>query len=78
MYFPLFWNKVYCRESSLPLHDRTLHFVLSEYFPLQFFPFPDGGGLVHSRLRVFLPLPQVLLHAEYSDHGENPPSTEML
>ena len=64
--------------SFVPLHDRILHFMVCVYFPLHVFPPPEGGGLVHERVRVFFPLPQVLLHLLYFDHSVKPPSTEIV
>ena len=53
---------------SIPAHFPRLHFlVCCVIFPHPLPP-PEGGGLVQVRVRVCTPLPQVALHAEYSDH----------
>ena len=64
--------------SFVPLHDRILHFFVCLRFPLHLFPPPEGGGLVHERVRVFFPLPQVLLHLLNADQLVNPPSTDIV
>lgn len=63
--------------TSIPLQGSRLHFffrVVTFPHPL---PPPEGGGLVQVRVLVCSPLPQVVLHAENSDHWVNPPLTKM-
>lgn len=62
---------------SLPGHSCLLHslVVLSGPNPLQSFPPFAGGGLVHVRILVFTPLPQVFEHTLYFCQSEYPPCT---
>ena len=45
------------------MHEATLHLLPFLDFPLQSFPSPEGGGLVHVRYLYLFPRPQVLLHS---------------
>ena len=56
-------------------HGPLLHFYPFLAFPLHFLPPFEGGGLVHVRLRNFLPLPHFLLHSPKSLQSVQPPST---
>ena len=40
-------------------------------------PLPDGGGLVHMRVRTRIPFPQDTEHPPQGDHLDHPPATEI-
>ena len=46
------------------------------WIPLQLFPPFWGGGLVHDRFRVLVPVPHVLEHADHVAHNDQRPLTE--
>ena len=60
------------RPEQLLLHD-----CVSVSFPVQLLPPKAGKGLLHTRLRVFIPSLQVTLQAPKEDHSPQFPLTEL-
>ena len=67
-------NKVY-NEGYLLGQSKVLQFLDSEDDPWQGFPSADGAGLVQVRVLVLLPVPQLLVQAEYFPHSLHWPFT---
>jgi hypothetical protein len=53
-----------------------LHVWESVEFPEQGAPPPDGAGLLQNLIRVQVPPPQVLLHADQADQVPQTPSKQ--
>ena len=56
-------------ETSLPIHDGTLHFRTCELGPTQGSPLIVGAGLLQTRSLILRLSPQVCEHALHEDQG---------
>jgi len=55
---------------NLPIVQLAVeHFSTSEVEPGQSWPLPDGGGLLHCRVFILIPSPQVTVQGDQFDHG---------
>ena len=63
-------------QISLPEHVTVLQFTVSMESPVQSAPLGSvlGAGFVHVLVRVFDPVPQVLVHSPYVPHSDHAPS----
>ncbi len=63
---------------ALPIGMQVwlLHVCASVEFPAQAAPPPDGAGLLQSRVRVWVPPPQGLLHVLQADQVPQTPSKQ--
>lgn len=57
-----------------PGQSVLLHGFVSLVFPVHPLPPFDGGGLLHRRIRVMLPSPHVVVHADQGDQRPQFPS----
>jgi hypothetical protein len=55
---------------NLPIVQLAVeHFSTSEVEPGQSWPFRDGGGLLHWRVFILIPSPQVAVQGDQFDQG---------
>ena len=58
----------------IPGHAPVLQLRVSDEYPVQCSPI-TGERYLHVRLRVWVPLPQVVVHPEYALHRVHPSFT---
>ena len=69
------WMNGWMDLMTLPPQTRTLQSRLSLDGPVQLAPPWTGGGFVHERVRIELPLPHVLLQDDQLPQGDQFPFT---
>ena len=66
------------KDNLIPGHSASLHRTVKLKGPLQLAPPNLGTGLLHFRVLVRVPMPQVRVQSPNDVHLPKPPSTEKL